>query len=271
MLIDVGDPYRCTWTNISPAGGNVTATTVTLTITLPDGTTSVFTPVTPTGTGVYVYDYPTVQAGRHRANWVGTGTNFGAHAEVFDVRPADAPYIVSLADAKAQTNITNTTSDEELRPFIAAATGVIERHLKQAVARRTFTEEVAANGLAVLTWNPVVTLVSVASVDGSVVWNVANLHVTTAGVVTSTSGTRLTGRLAVSYIAGMAIIPDEYLAAALIIVQHLWETQRGASGTVRAGGLGDTLAMPRSGSSGIGYAIPNRALELLGSEMPGVA
>lgn len=269
MAIDLGDLVPLTVTITDASSTPTNASSVVLTVTLPDGTT--LTPsVTNPAAGVYACDYPTTVAGRHLARWVSTGPQ-AAYTDAFDVSTSNPAYIVSLRDVKAQTNITNTTSDEELRPFVAAATRVIERHLKQAVARRTITEEVAANGLAVLTWNPVVALVSVQSVDGSVTWNVSTLHVTTAGVVTCVSGTRLTGRLNVSYIAGMSIIPEDYTSAALIIVQHLWETQRGASGTVRAGGLGDTLAMPRSGSSGIGYAIPNRALELLGSEMPGVA
>jgi len=273
MAIDVGDLYRCSFTLTSPAGGNVNAGTMTLTITLPDQTTTVVTPVAPTTTGVYVYDYPTVQSGRHIAHWVGTGANPGAHLEAFDVRPADAPYLVSLADVKAQTNISNTTSDEELRTYLEAATGVVERHLGQAVVRRSRTEQhtIPTGGVLVLNWSPVIAITSLAQVGGPATWDPATLHVTSAGVVTCPLGAAPTGRLAVTYVAGLTVVPEEYGLAARIIVQHLWETQRGAAGTPRAGGLGDTLGIARAAGSGLGYAIPNRALELLGTGMPGVA
>ncbi|SEF34399.1 hypothetical protein SAMN05421837_107370 [Amycolatopsis pretoriensis] len=273
MAIDVGDLYRCSFTLTSPAGGNVNAGTMTLTITLPDQTTTVVGPVAPTTTGVYVYDYQTVQAGRHTAHWVGTGANPGAYVEVFDVRPADAPYLVSLADIKAQTNISNTVSDEELRTYLEAATGVIERHLGQAVVRRSRTEEhlIPSGGGLVLNWTPVVSVTSLATVDGSYTWNPATLYATPAGLVTCPLGTAPYGHVAVTYVAGTSLVPEEYGLAARIIVQHLWETQRGAAGAPRAGGLGDTLGISRSAGSGLGYAIPNRALELLGTGLPGVA
>src|SRR4051812_2397971 len=115
MAVDLGDLYRCSWTNISPSGGNVNAGSVTLTITLPDQTSVVVTPVSPTTTGVYQYDYQTVQAGRHLARWVGTGANPGAQPEEFDVRPANPGYIISLGDVRQQLNLTTTVNDEELR------------------------------------------------------------------------------------------------------------------------------------------------------------
>jgi len=269
MAIDTGDLYRCSWTNVSPgaAGGPVSAGTVTLTITLPDDTTTVITPVTPTGTGVYQYDYQTVQAGRHIARWVGTGANPGAHVEVFDVRPTSVPYIISLADAKAQLNATTTVNDEELRTYVEATTGVIERELGQAVVRRLRTEEHVINGGLVLNWTPVVSLTSMALVNGTYTWNVASLHVSSAGVVTSPLGVAPYGHVTVTYLAGMAIIPEEYCLAARIIVQHLWQTQRPERG---AGSRNSALA-DSVGVSGMGYLVPNRAKELLGAGLPGIA
>jgi len=274
MAIDVGDLYRCSWTNTAPgSGGLVNAGSVALTITLPDGTTANPTVVNPPATtGQYVYDYQTVQAGRHSARWVGTGTNPGAHVEAFDVRSANVPYLVSLQDIKDQTNITNDVSDEELRSYLESATGVIERHLGQAVVKRTYVEEhQIGRGALVLNWTPVVAVTSLALVDGTHSWNVNELHTTPAGVVTTPNGVDPYGHVTVTYTAGMAIVPEEYGLAARIIVQHLWETQRGSVGGPRAGGLGDTLMSNSGGYSGKGYAIPNRALELLGGGLSGIA
>jgi hypothetical protein len=272
VAIDLGDLYRCSFTLKSPDGALVSSGTMGLTITLPDGTTAVVTPVAPVSAGVYQHDYQTVQAGRHSARWVGTGSNPGAHVEVFDVRPADVPYLVSLQDIKDQTNITNTVSDEELRGYLESATGVVERTLGQAVVKRSRTEEhQIGRGALVLNWTPVVAVTALSLVDGTYTWNVNDLHVTPAGVVTAPLKTAPYGHVTVTYTAGMAVVPEEYGLAAKIIVQHLWETQRGTGGGPRAGGLADTLMSGSGGYSGKGYAIPNRALELLGGGLPGIA
>src|SRR5438445_9125878 len=176
--MDVGDLYRCSFSLYSPGGSLVNATTMTLTITLPDGTTTVITPVAPISTGLYQYDYPTVQSGRHVARWVGTGTNPGAYVDVFDVISASPGYIMSLADAKEQLNITGTASDEELRVFLESATDVVERIRGQAMVRRTVTEEhEVRSGQLVLSLPPVVSLTSVKTTDGFITWDVTKLLV----------------------------------------------------------------------------------------------
>jgi hypothetical protein len=65
----------------------------------------------------------------------------------------------------------------------------------------------------------------------------------------------------------MAVIPANCTRAAAIIIQHLWETQRGVMGSRRFGG-GQELDRALTG---MGYAIPNRAKELLGQRAPVVA
>lgn len=267
IAIDLGDLFRLTFTNLSPAKAPVTAGSMTLTITLPDGTATTPVVVTAGSVGVYQYDYQTVQAGRHAARWVGTGINPGAQGQAFDVRPAEAPYIISLDDAKAQLNMTGTANDEELRGYIGATTGIIERYLGLATVRRTFVEDHWVNqnaNIIALNWSPVATLISVVSVDGFRTWNVVDLHTSPSGVVTPVRGAGLfglAGQITVTYIAGLAIIPEQYIQAAKVIVQHLWETQRGRSGNPRAGGM-DIRS---------GFSLPRAAEELLGQGNPGFA
>jgi hypothetical protein len=67
-----------------------------------------------------------------------------------------------------------------------------------------------------------------------------------------------------TYQAGYTTVPANIRLGALIIVQHLWETQRGMMG-VQLGGDGETYV------TGRGFAIPRRAIELLGPQLPGVA
>lgn len=279
MAVDLGDVYRLTWTNLSPAGAPVNAGAVTVTITLPDETVFTTPPVAPTGTGVYQYDYQTLQAGRHSARWVGTGTNPGAQADVFDVRPASPPYLVSLADAKKQLNITNTADDEELRQVVEAATAAVERHLDMAVVMRTVVEHRDMGNPAIcrepgvlqkftVTKKPIASLTSVVSADGLTTWDVANMRGTDTGVVKVLNGSVVYGPVVITYKAGLQVIPANYLEAAETIIQHVWQNQRGGSkGAPRPGGM-DT---PGAGFTSFGYYLPNAALEMLGDRVGGIA
>jgi hypothetical protein len=83
------------------------------------------------------------------------------------------------------------------------------------------------------------------------------------------AGGTVAGPLRVTYVAGRRIVPAAITAAAKIILQHLWRTQQGPGRPQR--GVDDfdvTEPIP-----GLGYAIPNRAVQLLEpyKQPPGVA
>jgi hypothetical protein len=114
---------------------------------------------------------------------------------------------------------------------------------------------------------PVISVTSIATVDGSQSWTVSpsTMYVDSAsGMVQVLSGPPVRGPLLVTYQAGYAAVPANIRLAALIIIQHLWGTQRGAMG-VQLGGDSDNWM------AGRGFAIPRRAIELLGPQLPGVA
>jgi hypothetical protein len=278
MAFDLGDLVPLTVTIKDAAGANTNASTITLTITLPDGTvTSPTVTNPPATTGTYLFDYPTVQPGRHIYRWTSTVPQ-AAHVDVFDVRPAAPPYLVSLADAKEQLNITTTARDEELRKVVEAATAAVEKHLDMAVIRRTVVEKrnlgnpVPCRDPGVLqrftvVKKPVISLTSVVSADGGLTWNVADMRAGDAGVVEVLNGAVVWGPVVLTYVAGLQEIPANYTEAAEHIIQHLWQNQRGAQGGPRPGGM-DTSGL---GFSGLGYAIPNSARELLGDPVGGIA
>lgn len=272
MAFDLGDVVPLTIDITDITGHLADAGAVVLTIGLPDGT-SVTPSVLNPSTGRYQVDYPTTQAGPHSVRWVATGANASAHTDAFDVRPGTPGYIISLASAKTQLKIpqSDTSQDEQLREFVEATAYVIENHRKEVIVRRTviedhFIRESASKLLLRLT--PVISLGAVTTVDGGTSWNVADLHVTSAtGLVVgkSSMGTvSFIGNIQVTYVAGRTIIPANYTLAARIIVQHLWETTRGNPRTGPwPGGQEDTTQI-----FGMGFAIPNRALQLLGKPPP---
>ena len=271
MAIDLGDTYRLTNRNLSAAGDLTTATNMALTITLPDATTTVVNPVTAASTGVYNYDYATTQAGRHTARWVATGTGAGAYVEVFDVRPADLPYLVSLRDVKEMLNmsLTTTTYDEELRAYIEGATKAAEDHRDEVLAKRTFTHERWLNNCTylVLPRVPVISLTEIRNVDTDTTYSTSGWHVDgAAGALTSITAGGISGLFKFTYLAGYSIVPGAFTLAVRMIIQHLWETQRGPAGASRfAGGL-DDAALMRFRSMNI--FVPPRAQELLGDRLP---
>lgn len=179
--------------------------------------------------------------------------------------------IVNLTDAKKQLNIdvSDTDDDLELQLYIDALHVPIERELGRIVEQRTFVDEfdLASGTTQVLLRSvPVASLTSIAAVDGSTTWSVdpAVMHLNGAsGSVTVLSGAPFTGLVTFTYVAGPAVAAANERLAALIILQHLWETQRGRMGAVPGGG--GEFMMPA------GYLIPNRAAELLGTQLPGIA
>ncbi|WP_329214802.1 hypothetical protein OG352_05210 [Streptomyces sp. NBC_01485] len=269
MAYDLGDVVQLTVTVIDASDDPADAGNMTLTIGLPDDTTVTVDPVASDTPGVYVHGYATVQAGRHTVRWLATGANAMAHTDVFDVREQLPVAIVSLARAKTQLEIpaSDTSKDEELRGFVSGATLAVERHLGFIVARRTFTERCTPDryGDVLLSNVPVVSLVTVQTPDASQSWDTDDLQADPAtGQVEVLAGPALRAGVDFTYRAGLAIVPEDYQLATLIIIEHLWETKRGAMG-VSLGGDNEPW-MP-----GRGFAIPRRALELLDSNLPGVA
>lgn len=269
MAIDLGDTYRLTARNLSAAGDLTTATNMALTITRPDGTSVVVDPVVAGSTGVYTYDYATTQAGRHLARWLATGTGAGAYIDAFDVRPADPAYLISLGDAKATLNITSTAYDDELRVYIESATTAAEDHRDEILAKRTLTYKDTFYNCTevILPRRPVVSLTSVQNVETGLLYGTAGYDLDgDTGKVRALTGGNFTGLLKFTYVAGYSVVPAAFTLAVRLIVQHLWETQRGPSGASRFAGSLDDAALMRFRSMNI--FVPPRAQELLGDRMP---
>lgn len=267
MPFDLGDTVRLT-AESTDAGGTLTdATTVTLTITLPDGTTS--TPAVtnpPATTGQYTHDYTTTVAGRHGVRWVFT-TPDSAYTDMLDVRPADPPLILSLADAKRHLKISTTTHDAQLREWLESTTESVEAYTGVG-PRRTVTEdhEIPPSGARMLALRrtPVISVTSAVGIltDGSS-YETADLDVNSStGILRRLDGGRLHGPLRITYVAGRQQIPASLTAASRIILQHLWRTQYGNSRAAGALGGADDYAVTEP-VPGFGYAIPNRALQLM--------
>lgn len=265
MPVDLGDTVRLMAPCVDPAGEPANAATVTLTITLPDGTTASPTVANPPATtGTYTHDYVPAADGRHLVRWVFTDPA-DAYTDLIDVRPADPLLLMSLADAKEQLNISSTRHDAELRSFIEAVTEIVERFVG-SIARRVRVERHSGGGVIVVDHPPILSVTSVEAVlDGAVDEDVDDLAVAQQlGIISRIDGAAIAGPVDVTYVAGRTSVAAHHRQAGAIILQHLWDTQRGTMGGPRIAGM-DT---PMPGST---YSIPRRALDLLGQPLPGIA
>jgi hypothetical protein len=265
-VADLGDPIPLAVEIRDAAGVLANAGAMTLTITLPDGT-AVTPSVTNPSVGRYEYNYVPTLPGRYVARWVATGLNSSAYVDTFDVRPADPGYIVSLADAKRALNmdLTDTSNDEELRSMIEAITGVVEEIRDETIVRRTFVERIYPHGQRrwLLKHHPVLTLTSVVREVDVYTWAPSDVTITDAAIGEIGAGLYapwLYGELTVTYVVGWSAVPAQYVEAAKIILRHLFSVQRISAFGSRASGDDTTVVA--------GFAIPNRAIELLGGRAP---
>lgn len=162
---------------------------------------------------------------------------------------ATAP-IVSLEETKEFLNIpaTTTTSDDELERFIAAASAMWIRRIGQP-STATFTEtHDGGRSTIILDHSPVQSVASVVeSQGGGVSHTLSQVTLATSesfgpwdytldastGVLTRrASGSAIpfasgSGNISVTYTSGYESVPEDIEHAILLLVLHLWQTQRG--------------------------------------------
>jgi hypothetical protein len=264
-MFDLGDTVPLGVDIKNAAGALTNASTIALTITLPDGTSSAPTPTNPS-TGRYEYDYTTAQAGRHLVRWVAT-TPYAAYTDVFDVRSAAGIGIVSLADAKNHLNITTTTHDEELRGFVDTVTDLIE-HVSGSVIRRSVVEtHSGAYKPALLLRQPPVMSIASVTENGTTLAATDYSLDADAGLLYRMAGAYLPSRwragvknIVVTYLAGRASVPAPVREAALDLIRINWRPQQGGNFSPFDGGRGDDAG---AAQVRLGFFVPNRVAQLL--------
>lgn len=278
----LGAAVPLTFTNTDASGNPQSAATVTVTVTLPDGTTA--TPAVTGTAGTYTAQYVTTQAGHHLVLWTAADSTYpGAFADTFEVQALADPTILSGAEAKDILQLTGTTAfDARIQGWNGSATEVIE-YICGPVVQRTVTETLPARGLEThLSRAPVISLQAWTQVPPEL----ANLGITVAsppspmlrtrvygieypltqlycdprrGIVTHTSGLPFYYCDYVwQYTAGRPVIPFGIYDAAKVILEHLYQVYRGGVGAQDVAAGESTTVLP-----GFGFAIPNRALQLL--------
>lgn len=199
---------------------------------------------------------------------------------------------VTLADlesVKAETNITSTVDDDELQGYIDAASALLLNHpdyrIADASGLTSYTEwHDSGTDTVMLDHYPVTAVTSVTEytngsvqalaaepVDGGSFtgygWDYADGTGANGLLVRLSNGAPVRwcgNRVKVEYTAGAASVPADIRLAALALIDHLWESQRGTQGSGLPTGFeddtpGSSLGLPYGSS----FALPNRVRELL--------
>lgn len=269
-MYDIGDVYPATVTIRNAAGVPINATTVTLTFTLPDG--SVVTPVVtnpPAVTGIYTYDYPIVQAGRHTFAW-STTVPSTAYSDVFNSWALANLAIVGLAETKLQLNIAeaDTAHDEELRRCIRGASAVVEG-IVGACARRTVVETFSGRGGSRVYTNlaPVLSVTSITEDGASLAASGYSLNGARGVITRKSSGWPLgDNNIAITYVAGRTVTPDNVLDGTKDLVRANFRPQLGGNRSPYDTNPGTA---PAGGEMRLGFFVPNSVMERLTPDQQG--
>lgn len=282
MRYPSGQPVRAATVVRDLSGTLVTPASLSLTVRKPDGTQQSYDSPAQDSTGNYHQDIPAsdlAQLGHYQYAWTADGITVAAPAVGdFDVFDPFEVRVLSLQDAKDMLNIpqSSTADDAELGSWIASVESGLERFTGGPVVNRTITERVeATSGYRVLCvrQRPLVSLQSVVNVGSGqplALDDMTDLDVN-AGTIRRRLGWPFFGPFYqylpvfdVTYTAGWGTaVPAAFNSFARIVIAHLWQTQRGP------------IAMPMAGEQavavpGFGFAIPNRAAELLNGSQDGI-
>lgn len=237
------------------------ATGATLTITLPDGTTT--SPVVanpPAVTGTYEVDYTPTVPGLHAVYWAFTGVNASAPPPDSFYVDAQLPPLCSLAEAREQCRVYSPDHDALLQRYLRSASD----HCEQQTGvwrRQTLTATKDGGLVAVRLRSPVVSVTSVTESGVAVPasgWTLDAVQGLLYRGSTTCGEWWEAGRqnISVIYVSGAAggIVPDPIRQGVLLLCEHLWATQRGAANLPKKSADVD-WSMP------VGFTIPSAVVE----------
>jgi hypothetical protein len=283
-----GEPVPLTWPLTDADGNPVQAqsTPPVLTVTQPDGTTD--TPSSGYVGSQYMALGPSAQAGHYEVLWVCADATYpGSYTDSYDVQPQGETSILSLAEGKRTLRLSpsDPTEDDFVIEFSRAATDIVEWYCGPVI-QQAVTERLPAGGLVIqLSKPPVLGLTawttSPAGLAGAgiavpdppspmfptrvfgVSYPTGQLYADPVlGTVTHTSGLPFYyGEYIWSYQAGRLMIPQCITYGARALLRHLYGMERGGQGGgSQAASSEDMTETP------MGFAVPNRVLEILSPE-----
>ena len=274
MRVALGQPVRVSTEIRDTSTSLIDPTTIALTVHKPDGTIGTYASPVQDGVGKYHLDIAASDLtllGHYSFVWQTTGVGAGISPPGdFDIFDPFEVAVLPLQDAKDALNIaqSNTAYDNEIAVMVASIESALERITGGPLATTTVTERVRVGhgyrSLA-LRERPVVEVLSITDIASGTALALFDLDVdTNAGIVRRTLLQPFWSRgpyYTVVYTAGWGIsLPSAFNLAARVILAHLWEIQQGPGVRPSMGGSDMTRTYR---DVGLGFAIPNRAMEIM--------
>lgn len=273
MSYEVGSVYRSTCTVKDENGDPTTPTSITLTITKPDQTTTGGSPVED-DTGVYHGDYNFAGEGLHKLVWETTGPI--THKTDY-VNASIWRSVLGIDETKNYINDSDADRDPILRHIMAAATELAEDVVGLTVPK-TFTDEQVTGYQRLVIRLPHAPLVNDTAVTSiTSVWTGGPSWATADLIVYPDSGTVeplnmlgfYFGPWKATYLAGRSVISQKIQLAVKEIIFDLWSIQRPYGANYMEPSPEDTARFEQMLAT---YVIPPHARAMLESEeIPGFA
>jgi hypothetical protein len=263
------------------------ASTVTITITQPDGTTAGPFTVTASTTGSYAYTFTATQSGRHLGQWSASGTNAGGEPQAFYVQPV-AP-LLTVGEVKAHLSIQTTNDDDELAAFIAASIPILEG-LCGPISPRVITGESHDGGQIHLftDFAPIISISSLTEMIGYTQFTLTSQNIGGAtdnygytvddaregritrrgvgsialpfGFGTHSGTNSIRGSVLISYTAGRSNPSENVRMAAKELIRYMWRQVHGNPQSFTDG------YVSAAASTGVSQAMIERLRLILGPE-----
>lgn len=171
----------------------------------------------------------------------------------------------TLPDLKAFLGIDTDGQDAELTKHLGAARATMRHRCGPDIPTEVVERVIVRSGTAVLNELPLISVTSAVDDDGDPL-DVSGAKLDNAGIVREIgSGGAFCGRAQLTVQAGHDPCPDDLELAIYVVAGHLWDTQRGRSGSfAQVHGLDDDAPVGGDASYLVlrGFALPRRAMEL---------
>jgi hypothetical protein len=233
---DIGDALPLSWELFEEDGTTPLDATVSVTVTLPDGTTS-SPAVTHDGTGRYSATYTAAQAGTHRFRWVATGTAVAAEEGAFQVR-RQGSVVIDYDALKDRLNKSGArhVDDDELADMLDAALAEYETYVGPLPGTVTESHD-GGYGSIVLGSSAVSAVTAAAYSDGTTI-TLADLDLDTrTGILHwgyNTTGWFTSGRRNVTITYTVGALPANHREAIIDALAWYFRSTQHSSGAGQA-------------------------------------
>lgn len=160
------------------------------------------------------------------------GAALGLYGEGGTDTPVTTPSEITLELVKSHLRVQHTDEDSLIAQYLAAAIASVEKLTGKLLSRRAVTQEANAFGCYMpLFWGPSPASLSIEYLDGDLAeQTIADARIARGRVYPADAWpTAIEGSIILSYTAGYESVPNDLIAAVLLLTGHLWANREAVS------------------------------------------